>query len=268
VTVPRPHDALGLAPTASSDEVRTAYRLIALRHHPERTDGAADPERFREASAAYQSLVKGVAFEAGISNRRALELFEEAMQELAVELSRLGYDEVYIYRALAEEGCPPELATHAAREATYSAPRQRDRAQEPWRFSQRDALPLLEPAPRSGFGFAAKMAALGLVLCAALVGLAWFLPHTMERVRNVIEPFRSQVSVPPDTLASPPPYPSIPSPAVVPASPPAPAKPRIVQPRTPAQSSAGNDGCATDRDCPAGMRCMRPSIHDAWSCRP
>lgn len=265
--MPRPHDALGLPPTATSDEVRTAYRLIALRHHPDRTDGAADPERFREASAAYQALVKGVAFEAGVSNRRALDLFAEAMDELAVELARLGYDEVYIYRALTEEGCPAEVATHAAREATYSAPRQRDRAGTPWRFSQRDAMPLLEPPPRSGFGFAAKMVTLAVFLCASLAGVAWFLPHTVERMRDAIQPFRSQISLPPDTIASPPPYPSAPSPVVAPAVEAPPAKPRIVQPRAPARSSAGNDACATDRDCRAGLRCLRPSTHEAWSCQ-
>lgn len=271
----KPLDVLGLAPGASSDEVRNAYRLLALRSHPDRADGG-DAQRFRAVAAAYQVLAKGVGAEGpGASNRRALALFDEAMQELAAELARMGHDEVFIYRALSEEGCPADVATNAAREATYSAPRQRDRAATPWRFSQEPALPMLASAPRSGLGFAAKMGLVAAFLGGMLALVAWLVPETLHRARSVIAPLRD--AMPSFSIDSGTPQggsvaPSYAPPAAAPvAAPPAApvAIPRVVQPLPAARNSpAGADSCRTDRDCAPGSRCARPNTSAPWSCVP
>lgn len=271
----KPLEVLGLPPGARSDEIRTAYRLMALRHHPDRADGGGDAGRFRAAGAAYQVLVKGVGADgAGISNRRAHDLFSESIFELAGELARLGYDEAFIVRALAEEGCPPGIAASAAADATGTAPRQRDRGAGPWRFSQEPPLPMLEPASRTGFGFAAKMGVLAIFLCASLALLAWLVPETLHRARSVIDPLRAalpsfdQDREPSARGAMP--MPATPPPTALPvvepvAAPrPRPASPPAAVPRaTPAA-----DTCGTDRDCPTGSRCTRSSTHAAWACTP
>jgi curved DNA-binding protein CbpA len=50
--------ALGLGPDASEEEIRRAYRRLALQWHPDRNPGhTAAGERFREASEAYAVLI-------------------------------------------------------------------------------------------------------------------------------------------------------------------------------------------------------------------
>ncbi len=52
-----PYEALGLARTASEAEIRTAYRKLAKRYHPDMNPGdKAAEERFKEASAAHALL--------------------------------------------------------------------------------------------------------------------------------------------------------------------------------------------------------------------
>ena len=51
-----PHDVLGVPRGASEDEVRRAYKKLALQHHPDR---GGDPEKFKELSAAYEHLTAG-----------------------------------------------------------------------------------------------------------------------------------------------------------------------------------------------------------------
>jgi molecular chaperone DnaJ len=51
------YDVLGVEKTASSDEVRKAYRQAALKHHPDRNPGDAAAEAsFKEATEAFQIL--------------------------------------------------------------------------------------------------------------------------------------------------------------------------------------------------------------------
>ncbi|MCC6648559.1 MAG: molecular chaperone DnaJ [Polyangiaceae bacterium] len=51
------YEVLGLAEGASSEEIRKAYKQLALKYHPDRNQGDADAEaRFKEATEAYQVL--------------------------------------------------------------------------------------------------------------------------------------------------------------------------------------------------------------------
>jgi hypothetical protein len=54
---PDPYEVLGLAPTASDDDVRRAYRRLARAVHPDANPGdAAAAIRFRQLAAAYAVL--------------------------------------------------------------------------------------------------------------------------------------------------------------------------------------------------------------------
>ena len=48
---------LGVARNASEQEIKTAFRKLALKHHPDRNDGNKESEaRFKEAGEAYEVL--------------------------------------------------------------------------------------------------------------------------------------------------------------------------------------------------------------------
>jgi molecular chaperone DnaJ len=53
------YEALGVAKTATEDEIKKAYRKLAMKHHPDRNqgDGAKESEeKFKEAKEAYEML--------------------------------------------------------------------------------------------------------------------------------------------------------------------------------------------------------------------
>src|SRR5206468_4035224 len=52
------YEVLGVARTATEDEIKKAYKKLALKHHPDRNpdDPKRSAERFRELSEAYQIL--------------------------------------------------------------------------------------------------------------------------------------------------------------------------------------------------------------------
>lgn len=58
------YELLGLAPTASDDEIKSAFRKLAAEHHPDRAASlgpeaaAKSGERFREIKEAYEELKK------------------------------------------------------------------------------------------------------------------------------------------------------------------------------------------------------------------
>lgn len=50
-----PYQVLGLLPDANKDEIRKAYKKLALKNHP---DKGGDPDTFRNITAAYETLIK------------------------------------------------------------------------------------------------------------------------------------------------------------------------------------------------------------------
>lgn len=54
----KPHDVLGVAPNASRDEVREAFRKQAMKHHPDR---GGDPATFAALRAAHDAMIAKLA---------------------------------------------------------------------------------------------------------------------------------------------------------------------------------------------------------------
>lgn len=50
-----PSIILGVSPTATQDEIKAAYRRLAMKHHPDR---GGDVDEFQKIKAAYEQLMK------------------------------------------------------------------------------------------------------------------------------------------------------------------------------------------------------------------
>src|SRR3989344_8515741 len=50
------YDILGVSKTASLDEIKKAYRKLALQYHPDRNKTKEGEEKFKEISKAYEVL--------------------------------------------------------------------------------------------------------------------------------------------------------------------------------------------------------------------
>ena len=80
-TLPSPYDVLGLPETASSDDVRKAYRRLALRYHPDRNPGdEAAAEAFLAVKDAFEQL-HTPDVDAGFDAERVANEIEQAAAE-------------------------------------------------------------------------------------------------------------------------------------------------------------------------------------------
>ena len=68
------YDVLGVAKNASPDELKSAYRKLAVKHHPDKNPGDKTSEdKFKEASEAYGVLT--ISFRMQIHLQRSLWAF-------------------------------------------------------------------------------------------------------------------------------------------------------------------------------------------------
>jgi DnaJ-class molecular chaperone len=76
-----PYHILGVSPNASSEDIKKAYRVLAMRHHPDRNTHENAESRFNAIKWAYELLSdqnKRTQYNQSVSNRIILDSESEA----------------------------------------------------------------------------------------------------------------------------------------------------------------------------------------------
>lgn len=76
-----PYNILGVSPTASTDDIKKAYRALAMRHHPDRNPNSNAEVRFNAIKKAYELLSdpqKRAEYNYSLNNRIVIDSENEA----------------------------------------------------------------------------------------------------------------------------------------------------------------------------------------------
>jgi len=88
------YEVLGVSRSATEDEIKKAYRKLALKHHPDRNPGDKAAEgRFKEASEAYQILSD--AERRSQYDRFGHAAFEQGMGAGGFDFSAAGFEDIF-----------------------------------------------------------------------------------------------------------------------------------------------------------------------------
>lgn len=77
-----PYSILGVSPTASTEEIKKAYRVLAMRHHPDRNAASGSQDRFNAIKTAYELLSdpqKRAEYNRSLNSRIILDPESEAL---------------------------------------------------------------------------------------------------------------------------------------------------------------------------------------------
>lgn len=84
-----PHEVLGVGPNATPDEIKSAFKKLAMQHHPDRNGGSDESTvRFQEINEAYQALMRGPQPQQGHPQHEFDDFFNEQMARMFREHQR------------------------------------------------------------------------------------------------------------------------------------------------------------------------------------
>jgi molecular chaperone DnaJ len=90
-----PYNILGVPPTASAEDIKKAYRALAMRHHPDRNPHSSAEVRFNDIKKAYELLsdpVKRAEYNYSFNNRIVIDPENEAQSLWKSLFSRCGIE--------------------------------------------------------------------------------------------------------------------------------------------------------------------------------
>lgn len=103
-----PHEVLGLEKTAGVEEIRTAWREAARRHHP---DAGGDAEQFKLAQWAFETLLSGGDTKGSTRRRQPDEARERDVNvKLDGEVGERAVVEIMVEHAVAVFGGPARIS--------------------------------------------------------------------------------------------------------------------------------------------------------------
>lgn len=76
-----PYTILGVSPSATAEEIKKAYRTLAMRHHPDRNAHSTSEARFNAIKTAYELLSdprKRAEYNQSLNNRIIIDPENEA----------------------------------------------------------------------------------------------------------------------------------------------------------------------------------------------
>ncbi len=90
-----PYNILGVSPTASTEEIKKAYRVLAMRHHPDRNPHSSAEVRFNAIKTAYELLSdpqQRAAYNQSRNNRIIIDSDDEALALWSSLFNRCGIE--------------------------------------------------------------------------------------------------------------------------------------------------------------------------------
>jgi molecular chaperone DnaJ len=84
---------LGVSPTATGEEIKRAYRSLAMRHHPDRNTSPGADKHFNAINLAYELLSdtkKRAEYDQSLNNRIVLDPHDDALKLWKTLLSHYG----------------------------------------------------------------------------------------------------------------------------------------------------------------------------------
>ena len=87
------YNILGVSPSASSEDIKKAYRSLAMRHHPDRNAHPGAERRFNAIKTAYELLSdpkKRTEYNQSLNNRIVIDPNNEALSLWNSLFSRCG----------------------------------------------------------------------------------------------------------------------------------------------------------------------------------
>lgn len=90
-----PYTILGVSPTASTEDIKKAYRALAMRHHPDRNPHSSTEVRFSAIQKAYELLSdpqKRAEYNYSLNNRIIIDPENEAQSLWRSLFSRCGIE--------------------------------------------------------------------------------------------------------------------------------------------------------------------------------
>ena len=90
-----PYNILGVSPAASTEDIKKAYRALAMRHHPDRNSHSSAEVRFNAIKKAYELLSdpqKRAEYNYSLTNRIIIDPENEAQSLWKSLFSRCGIE--------------------------------------------------------------------------------------------------------------------------------------------------------------------------------